>query len=67
MLSFDFAQSALFGCSGAAFASPPSQALVLSAYAQDMDEEEGEADATITKIATGGIFQSGVNEAASHA
>lgn len=29
-------------------------------------QEEGEADAAITKIATGGIFQSGVNEAASH-
>ncbi len=30
-------------------------------------QEEGAADATITKIATGGIFRSGVNEAASHA
>ncbi len=30
-------------------------------------QEEGNADAVITKIATGGIFQSGVNEAASHA
>lgn len=29
-------------------------------------QEEGEADAAITKIATGGIFQSGINEAASH-
>lgn len=29
-------------------------------------QEEGNADATITKIATGGIFRSGVNEAASH-
>lgn len=28
-------------------------------------QEEGAADATITKIATGGIFRSGVNEAAS--
>lgn len=30
-------------------------------------QEEGEADAIITKIATGGIFRSGINEAASHA
>ena len=30
-------------------------------------QEEGAADATITKIATGGIFRSGINEAASHA
>lgn len=30
-------------------------------------QEEGAADAAITKIATGGIFRSGVNEAASHA
>ena len=30
-------------------------------------QEEGAADATITSIATGGIFRSGVNEAASHA
>ncbi len=30
-------------------------------------QEEGAADATITAIATGGIFRSGVNEAASHA
>ena len=30
-------------------------------------QEEGAADALITKIATGGIFRSGVNEAASHA
>ena len=30
-------------------------------------QEEGNADAVITKIATGGIFRSGVNEAASHA
>lgn len=29
-------------------------------------QEEGAADAAITKIATGGIFRSGVNEAASH-
>ncbi len=29
-------------------------------------QEEGAADAAITKIATGGLFQSGVNEAASH-
>jgi ferritin-like metal-binding protein YciE len=29
-------------------------------------KEEGAADAAITKIATGGIFHSGVNEAASH-
>lgn len=28
-------------------------------------EEEGNADRTLTKIATGGIFESGVNEAAS--
>ncbi len=28
-------------------------------------QEEGEADAAITKIATGGIFRSGVNQAAS--
>ena len=30
-------------------------------------QEEGAADAAITAIATGGIFRSGVNEAASHA
>ena len=30
-------------------------------------QEEGAADAAITSIATGGIFRSGVNEAASHA
>ena len=36
--------AALFGCSSAAFAAPPSHALILSAYAQDMEEEEGEAD-----------------------
>jgi ferritin-like metal-binding protein YciE len=30
-------------------------------------QEEGAADAAITKIATGGVFNSGVNEAASHA
>ena len=29
-------------------------------------EEEGNADATITKIASGGLFRSGVNEAAIH-
>jgi ferritin-like metal-binding protein YciE len=29
-------------------------------------QEEGNADEEITKIATGGIFRSGVNEAASH-
>lgn len=29
-------------------------------------QEEGNADREITKIATGGIFRSGVNEAASH-
>ncbi len=29
-------------------------------------QEEGAADAAITRIATGGIFRSGVNEAASH-
>lgn len=33
----------------------------------DTLQEEGAADAAITKIATGGIFRSGVNEAASHA
>ncbi|MES2658497.1 MAG: ferritin-like domain-containing protein [Verrucomicrobiota bacterium] len=42
-------------------------------YGDDADlldktlQEEGEADAIITRIATGGIFRSGVNEAASHA
>ncbi|MEO5916655.1 MAG: ferritin-like domain-containing protein [Luteolibacter sp.] len=41
-------------------------------YGDDADlldqtlQEEGDADATITKIATGGIFRSGVNEMASH-
>jgi ferritin-like metal-binding protein YciE len=30
-------------------------------------KEEGAADALITKIATGGMFRSGVNEAAAHA
>ena len=29
-------------------------------------EEEGAADETITRIATGGLFRSGVNEAALH-
>lgn len=28
-------------------------------------QEEGDADASITRIATGGIFRSGINEAAS--
>jgi hypothetical protein len=36
--------TALFGCPGAALASPPAHALILSAYAQDMDDEEAEAD-----------------------
>lgn len=36
--------TALFGCTGAAFAAPPAHALILSAYAQDMDDEEEASD-----------------------